>query len=61
MAKDDFTKQAEERYKELKKQEDELKSKLDEIKKQKRPLKAYLIEAGVIEKATRKKKAPVTE
>jgi hypothetical protein len=56
----DFNEMAKERYKEIQRQEVELKAKLEEIQKQKGPLKAYLQGAGLIEikrRGPRKKKS----
>jgi hypothetical protein len=55
----DFNELAKERYKEILREEEELKAKLEEIQKQKGPLKAYLQGAGLVEvrrRGPRKKK-----
>ncbi len=55
---DDFTKQAKDKYDDIIKQEDELKVKIGELQKEKKALKAYLVEKGVVQRPTRKKRTP---
>jgi hypothetical protein len=61
----DFGRLAQEQYDTLLKQEEELKCLLDKIKNEMKPLKAYLIEAGLLEieqtKRGRKKNPPTEE
>ena len=55
---DDFTKQAKDKYDELCKQAEGLKKQIAENQAEKRALKAYLVEKGIIAKQTRKKRIP---
>jgi len=57
MKMDDFTKQAKEKYDGLQKQEEKLKVEIAELQKEKKALKAYLIEKGILERRKRKPKA----
>jgi len=50
---DDFTKQAKDKYDELCKKEEGLKKQIAETQPEKRALKAYLVEKGIIAKKTR--------
>ncbi len=61
MKMDDFTKQAKDKYDDLCKQEEDIKKQIGEIQAEKRALKAYLVEKGIIEKQTRKKRPPASE
>lgn len=56
IAKEDFSKLAEEQYKQLETREEELKKELRETKERKIPLRAYLVKSGVFGKRTRNKK-----
>ena len=58
MKMDDFTKQAKDKYDDLCKQEEDIKKQIAEIQAEKRALKAYLVEKGIIAKQTRKKRIP---
>ena len=53
---DEFTKQAKDKYDELCKQEDGLKKQIVETQAEKRALKAYLVEKGIIARQSRKKR-----
>ena len=52
-----FEELAKEKFDALEKEENELKEKLAEVRKEIRPLRNYLIAAGVIPKGRRKRKA----
>ena len=52
---DEFAKEVKKRFDELQGKEQQLKAQIVEIKKSQKPLRAYLLEAGVIEKKARKK------
>jgi hypothetical protein len=57
----DLVKQMEAMYNDLIKKEEELKKELAEVKRQMKIYKPALIEAGIIQKKTRKKKTPTAE
>ena len=58
---DDLTQSVQKKYAELERQEAELKEKLKEIAEQKRPLRSYLRDLGLIEVPKRNRKVHVQE
>lgn len=54
---DDFAKEVKKRFDELQNKEQNLRTQIADLKKSQKPLRAYLIEAGIIEKRSRKSNA----